>query len=713
MKFISFMLNKKVWPVVLAVVGVMVVVVATTTRGSGKSEPANKYERILTTVADILEQAHFSPKQLDDNFSKAVFKQYIDALDPEKQIFRQQDIIQLKKYETTIDNELRTGKMAFVPAVDELYKARMGQIAGFYKTILSQPFDFTASETLGTKAVQNYAGTDAEQIDMWRKRLKFMTLERYAEALDQREKNKGKADFVAKPDSTLERESRETVARIWERNLARMNKKFGLDEKFNLYVGTIAETMDPHTEFFPPVEKRGFDEQMSGRFFGIGAQLAEKDGVIKIESVITGSPAWKSGEVQVNDVILKVGQGTAEPIDISGYETTDAVQIIRGKRGTEVRLTLKKEDGTIKVVSIIRDEIVQEEAYARSAVIEKNGKKIGFIHLQDFYADFDDPNGAYSARDVAKALKALKAENVDGVVLDLRFNGGGSLQEVIKMVGLFIEDGPVVQVKDRDGEVSVSGDKDKTVLYDGPFAVMINEYSASASEIFAAAIQDYGRGIIIGSQSYGKGSVQRNIGLDRDAGYFSSVSELGTIKVTTQKFYRINGGSVQLEGVKPDVVLPDNWEFSASKERDAPHALPWDEVAKAGFRSVGSAGQVQAIARRYQLLAEQKQGFKLIRDNNKWLKQVSDGDVSLKLADFMAEQQKVRTTLQQNTKLQTLSAPLQMSYLAADEARISQMDAIKAKRYRDWLNRMQTDVYLDESVAIISEQVDAYKTAKN
>lgn len=705
------MANKKVWPVALVAIGVLVFVVAST-RGSGRSEPASKYERILTTVADILEQAHFSPKKLDDKFSQMVFKKYIADLDPDRNIFLKSDLVLLKKFENNIDNELRTGKIELVPLADELFQKRIADISAFYKKILATPFDFSIEETMPVNRDSlNYPSTLAEQQELWRKRLKYMALERYADAIDNREKNKDQKTFEVKADSTLERESREAVVRIWERSLTRMNKKFGIDEKFNLYVNTIAEAMDPHTEFFPPVEKRAFDEQMSGRFYGIGAQLTEKDGVIKIESVITGSPAWKSGEVQVNDAIVKVAQGAEEPVDISGFETTDAVKLIRGKKGTEVRLTLKKQDGSLKVVSIIRDEIVQEEAYARSAIVEKDNKKIGFIHLQDFYADFDDPNGAYCARDVAAEIKKLKAEKVDGILLDLRFNGGGSLSEVIKMVGFFIEDGPVVQVKDRDGAVSVSSDRDKSVLYSGPFAVMINEYSASASEIFAAAIQDYGRGTIIGSQSFGKGTVQRNIGLDKDAGYFMPTSELGTLKVTLQKFYRINGGSTQLEGVKPDVIMPDNWEFMDNKERSYENALPWDEVAKASYKPVPNSAK-KAIEQRYQQTVNNNAAFNMIRKNNKWLSEVSDRDVSLNLGRYKAQQLKVRQTIEQNNKLQALDQPLKMAYMKADEERIAAMDTIKANRYKEWLKRLQKDVYLSESVSVLNAQIAASETAK-
>jgi carboxyl-terminal processing protease len=320
--------------------------------------------------------------------------------------------------------------------------------------------------------------------------------------------------------------------------------------------------MDPHTEFMPPVDKRYFDEEMSGQFFGIGATLQYDEGNIKITSVVAGSPAYKSGQIQAGDIILKVGQAAEEPVDLTGFMTTDAVKLIRGKKDSEVRLTIRKIDGTIKIVSLIRDRIVQDEGYARSAIINEGGRKIGYIYLPDFYADFDNPNGRRCFTDVSNELAKLKAEGISGLVFDLRNNGGGSLYDVVQMAGLFIAEGPIVQVKDRDRPPTILKDKDRAVQYDGPLVVLVNEFSASASEIFAAAIQDYGRGVIMGSSStFGKGTVQRNIGLDPQYGFSSTNAELGTVKLTLQKFYRVNGGSTQLKGVTPDVVIPDNMEY--------------------------------------------------------------------------------------------------------------------------------------------------------
>jgi carboxyl-terminal processing protease len=701
-KILDYMMNRKVLPFVLiAVIGL--VLVFANSWGFRKTEPIGRFEKILTIVAELLEQGHFSPKKLDDTFSKQVFDTYLKQIDGDKTFLLKSNVVELKKFELQVDNELRTGKTLLVPAADKIFTERLEIVEGFYKEILANPFEFSKPEKLQLDSdKREYATNDKELKEYWRKRLKFMTLERFAEAVETREKNKDSANFEIKDDATLEKESRERVSKIWERNFDRIRRRFTLDEKFNLYINAISETMDPHTQFFPPVERRAFDEAMSGRFFGIGAQLQEQDGVVKIVSVITGSPAWKSGEVHVNDVIIKVGQGEGEPVDITGFETPDAVKLIRGAKGTEVKLTLRKSDGTIKVVSIIRDEIVTDDTYARSAVIQKDNK-IGYIFLPEFYANFEDPNGARSARDVANEVKKLKEAKVDGIVIDLRYNGGGSLQDVIQMVGLFIEDGPVVQVKDKDGEASVYRDRDKGILYDGPLVVMINEYSASASEIFAAAIQDYGRGIVIGTQSYGKGTVQRQVGLDPNTGFFSQNSELGSLKLTLQKFYRINGGSTQLKGVTPNIVLPDNFEFTKNKEKDQPNALPWDEIAKSPFKPWHNGNDIAAIEKEFQPKIDNNEVFMQIRSNAKWLSERNEDEVSLTLEDYKAMQQKVRALVKQNDSLQTLKEPLDISFMAADEDKVSQMDKDKAERFRLWLKNLTTDIYINETANIMND----------
>ncbi len=676
--------------------------------------PPGKYEQILKMVGEMLSQAHYSPQDINDAFSKKIFQKYLTDLDPEKNMFLKSDIDQLqKKYENRIDDEIKGAKAEFFLAAGKTFNTRMEEAAATVNEILTKPFDFSADEEVvldGEKL--DYGTADAERKERWRKKLKYMTLDRFAESLDIRDKNKGKKDFVVKSDEELEKEAREKVKRLMDRTFERFRFKFSDDDKFNLFVNAITNTMDPHTEFFPPVDKRYFDEEMSGRFYGIGASLQYDDGNIKVASVLTGSPAWKSGELQVGDVIQKVAQGKEEPADLTGFLVTDAVKLIRGKKGTEVRLTLKKQDGTLKVVSLVRDEIVQDETFARSAVVKSTTGKIGYIFLPEFYADFDRPGGNRSYVDVAKEVQKLKEEKVDGIVIDLRNNGGGSLYDVVQMAGLFIEDGPIVQVKDKDNKPSVLRDKDRSVLYSGPLAVMVNEFSASASEIFAAAIQDYGRGVVIGSTStYGKGTVQRNIGLDPDNGFSLSNSELGTVKLTLQKFYRINGGSTQLNGVASDIVLPDNLEHLKVREKDNTDALPWDEINKATYNTWNAGYDLKVIQQLASQRVDNDVTFRLIKENTEWLAKQNDRTYSLQLDKFRKHQKMIRATFAQMESLLKLKEELHVSAVTGEENKWAN-DKNKQDRFNQWLKNLRRDIYLDQAVKVVNDIIGQQNLVK-
>ena len=675
--------------------------------GWGGGTPPSKYEKILHNIGEMLSQIHYSPKKIDDNFSKEIFKKYLsEKIDQQKNIFLQSDIAQLKKYETKLDDEILGGPVEFVPAVSEIYKKRILESEQYYKESLSKPFEFTKDESVNFDTDDlNYPATAEDKKEAWRKRMKFLVLERYADLREQREKNKGKEGQVAKTDADLEKEARERVLKIMDRSYDRLKMKFDDEDSFNAYVNTITETMDPHTTFFPPVEKRYFDEQMSGRFYGIGASLREEDGNIKIATLLTGSPAWKSGEITAGDLIIKVGQGKDEPIDITGFMVEDAVKLIRGKKGTEVKLHIRKSDGLVKTVTLIRDEIVQDETFARSAVINTPKGKIGFIYLPEFYADFDNPKGARCSDDVRKEVIRLKEQKVDGIIIDLRNNGGGSLYDVVQMVGFFIEDGPIVQVKDRDGKPQVYRDRDKTVLYDGPLGVMVNEFSASASEIFAAAIQDYNRGIIIGSTTtYGKGTVQRNIGLDKTLGILEPNSELGTIKLTLQKFYRINGGSTQLRGVSSDITLPDVLEYSPLREKNNPDALPWDEIQKADYHNWRYSLDLNPIKLASNTRINGNPSFNIIKENAEWLSKKNDNEYTLNYKKYLDEQKEIRNRVKQIDSLNKTPTEVDVEALGDDLKKL-QYDEGKAERFKQWIKNLRSDIYLDESVKVVSDMI--------
>ncbi len=699
------MLNKRVLPIVLIVLIASIFWAFQSHGENGKS--LTNQQRILTSLGGIIEQNHYSPKPINDNFSKEIFKKFLSSVDHDKNIFLQSDINALKKYETALDDEIHGSPLQFLPAVNEVYAQRTQEVALLYKDILSKPFDFSTNEEIVTDSKKlNFSSTDAGRKEMWKKKLKYLALERYSDLLDQREKNKDKKDFVTKTNAELEKEAREKVGKIMDKNFEKLKYRFTDDERFNLFINTITAYMDPHSDYFPPVEKRSFDEQMSGRFYGIGASLKEEEGSIKIGTLLTGSPAWKSGEIQAGDIVMKVAQGKNEPVELTGLDVEDAVKIIRGTKGTEVRLTMKKQDGTLKVVSLIRDEIVQDEVYVRSAIV--NGKeKIGYIYLPDFYADYEKSNGARCAVDVAREVQKLKAEGVDGIVIDLRNNGGGYLSEVVQMVGLFIPDGPIVQVKDKEGKPTVLRDEDKSVLYTGPLAVMINEFSASASEIFAAAIQDYGRGIILGSSStYGKGTVQRAIPFGRPLDLFSGRTEFGAIKLTLQKFYRINGGSTQLRGVTPDVIIPDEYEYLKFREKDSENALPWDEIQKSDFTKWKTEYNLNEIKAASEQRIKNNQNFSTILNNAKWLGQQNDKTYSLNLEKFKQEQKIIRATVKQTDSLE--KAPVETAFegLKADEAKYNNVDKEKGERYKTWLKNLRKDIYVGEATNVVKDMIE-------
>jgi carboxyl-terminal processing protease len=704
LKAFKYMTNMKRLPILVLMIAAGIFLAFQSFGNNDKFPPSN-YEKILHNVGDLLIGGHYSPQDVNDAFSKSIFKKYLEELDGNKNIFLQADISSLKKYETRIDDEIKGDKVEFFLVAGNLFNKRMEEASAYYTDILSRPFDFNINEKIVTDSKKlNFPENEMARKEAWRKRLKYLVLDRYTDMIDAREKNKGQKDFVYKSDEELEKEARDKVMKVMDRTFERYRFKFSDDDKFNIFVNAITSAMDPHTNFFPPVDKRYFDEQLSGSFFGIGASLIYDEGNIKINTLVAGSPAWKSGEIQVGDIITKVAQGKEEPVELTGFLVEDAVKLIRGAKGTIVKLTFKKQDGSEKIVTLIRDKIVQDETYARSAIVKNGSSKIGYIFLPEFYADFEDPKGPRCAVDVAREIVKLKSEKIDGLVIDLRNNGGGSLMDVVQMAGLFIEDGPIVQVKSR-GELrpTILRDRDKSILYDGPLVVMINEFSASASEIFAAAIQDYKRGVIVGSTStYGKGTVQRNIGLDPQSNLFNSNSELGTVKLTLQKFYRINGGSTQLKGVYSDIVIPDNYEYLKFREKDNPEALPWDEIEKAPFNVWKSDFDMNAIQQSSKQRIDNNQAFQLIRENTEWLSKQNEEELSLQMDKFRETQKKLRTTFKQIESLNKLPNELKVSFPTQDVNRFSN-DKDKQARFNQWLKNLGNDIYLDQAVKVAED----------
>ncbi|NOU37670.1 MAG: carboxy terminal-processing peptidase [Ferruginibacter sp.] len=713
------MMSKKFIPVavVLVCVGIFIGL-----KSQGKVEynhdnPKMRHAKILKNVGILLEEGHYSPRKIDDDFSKIILKKFEEDLDGEKNIFLQSDIDLLKKYENKLDDEIHGSEFQSFYEINNLYLKRQGEVSKLYLNLLSKPFDFSVNESLDINPDKIlFPKNETERTDRWRKRVKLMTLGKLVDLQNDRLKNKDKKDYKYKADTTLEREARDIVRKQMDRYFTTKISRETEDENFSSFINNIANTMDPHTDYMAPVDLRSFNEQMKGSFFGIGAQLKEEDGKIKITSLVTGMPAWRGGELKENDEIIKIAQANAEPIDVTGYSVPDAVKLIRGsQKGSEVKLTVRKVNGTVKVISLLRDEIRLDDTFAKSVIIN-NDHKIGYIYLPEFYADFQDPKGRRCAADVAKEIEKLKAENVEGIVLDLRSNGGGSLYDVVQMAGLFIEDGPIVQVKSRDEKATVLRDKDKKVQYTGPLAVLVNEMSASASEIFAAAIQDYKRGVVIGStSSYGKGTVQRNIPLNPENESIilgtNKTEDLGSLKLTLQKFYRINGGATQLKGVVPDVVLPDVLEYYKFREKDNPYALKWDEIPQAEYKPWLNTTDLSNVITNSNAETVSNVNFNKIKANIQFLEQNATKPISLNLKQYELDQKQLKEISKQMDEATKLAKSLNVQNLISDTLEIAKTKE-KIASNKQFVKVISNDIYIDQSVKILNKMINNDKIAK-
>lgn len=684
-------------PYLFVLITIFIFTTSSTPKNNLDDERNNK---VLHTIGLILKQVHFKPQEINDTFSQKIFNEFIKSLDREKNIFLENDIKDLKKYELKIDEEIIGAPIEFFYAANEIYKKRILAVRDKNVTAFDKAFTFNDKDSIITVYDQRkFPKNEKDQIKIWAKELKFRTMEKYVDLQNQREKSK--VDSIKnKTDVELELQARNATKAVMAKYYDRLIRKTSDTDRFNLFVNTITNMMDPHSDYFAPIEKRAWDEGITGKFFGIGAQIGQENGYVKIAVVSQGGPAWKSGEVNDGDLIMKIGEGNNEPVDVAGYDISEAVKLIRGNKGTTVSLTLKKVDGTIKVVQIVREELKLEETFTKSAVIQEGDKKTGYIFLPKFYTNFGDPTGRSCFEDVANELKKLQQEKVDGVVIDLRNNGGGSLQEVVNMVGLFIPDGPVVQVVDSKGKTNFLSDRDNgKVLYDGPLVVMINEFSASASEIFAAAIQDYKRGIIVGSSStYGKGTVQRPIPLSRN-----NTEEFGSIHLTIQKYYRINGASVQLKGVEPDIVMPGYYEFFKVKEKDIPTSLVWDEVSKLTYKQWDKLPKIDFLKAEFQKRNDSAGVFKNIYDNSVWIAKQNDSPDYLNIDKYNLLEKEKKEIATKTRELLKLKTDLDIKIL--ETIKNDSLNVTTKESNKRFINFLKNDFYLFETTNILNDMV--------
>ena len=727
---IDFM--KRNYKILLAVV-VLSVTLFAFKLNSTKSVDSDKDKMLLELLAFVIEKGHYSPAKIDDTFSKGVYKDYIQALDPSKRFFLQSDIDEFSKYETELDDELLNKDLTFFELSYNRLMKRMDEGKKLYKDILNSPFDYAINESFNTDYEKApYAKNEQELKERWRKQIKLSTLSSLTNRQEIQE-NKAKGivdktnnnisedlnhgeivnDLNNSADDKSANEKPKTFQELEkltrESSLKSLDEYFGFmkdltrDDWFSVYINSITSQFDPHTSYFPPEEKERFDASISGKFEGIGARLQKKNDFTEITELISGGPAWRGKQLESGDIVMKVAQGAAEPVDIVGMRLDDVVKKIKGPKGSEVRLTVKKVDGSIKTISIIRDIVEIEETYAKSSVVEKNGLKYGVIYLPKFYIDFENRDGRDAGKDVAAEVESLKQAGVNGIVLDVRDDGGGSLSTVVDIAGLFIEQGPIVQVKSAGRKKEILYDRDKKIEWDGPLVIMVNSFSASASEILAAAIQDYKRGIIIGSkQTYGKGTVQNVIDLNQFV-RSSNSGDLGALKTTIQKFYRINGGSTQLEGVNSDVVMPDRYAYLKMGERDVENAMPWDKIDPAAYTVWNKNENFEKAINDSKKRIAKSSEFKLIEENAKWIDSRSkENEYSLKMDEFKKNQKAIEETNKKfkaigdyNYNLKFTSLPLEVEAMKKDAS-------LKEKRER-WHESLSKDIYVEEALNVLDD----------
>lgn len=660
---------------------------------------------LIRTLMRGLEYMHYEPKEIDDNFSEQLFNLYLEDIDGARRLLTQEDIAKMEGFKLDIDDEMAAGDVTFFNLSLEVLDKALEKTQGYYREILSQPFNFTIDEKVeldGEK--RGWSKNDADLKDYWRRFLKYEVMQEYAEKLEKQEE--AEEGTEKKSVTELEAAAREDVLKLFDRYYERLHK-LKREDRLSTFLNTVTSLFDPHTAYRKPFDSQQFDIQMSGKLEGIGATLQTDGDYTKVSKVVVGGPAWRAKELEANDIIMAVAQGDDEPVDIKGMVLDDVVQLIRGKKGTKVRLSIKKEEGEEKEISIIRDIVELEDVFAKSLIFDGvgEGEKIGYIFLPSFYVDFNDRNGRACAEDVAKELDKLKAENVDGVILDLRNNGGGGLNEVIEMSGLFIEKGPVVQVKSRGREPEVLRDNDPKVQYEGPLVVMTNSYSASASEILAAAMQDYGRAVIVGSNStFGKGTVQRPIDLDRTIQGFEQYKPLGDLHLTIQKYYRINGGSVQLRGVTPDIILPDAYHYIKTGEKDQRFPLAWTEIKPSSYsQDVFSIDYMAELKDKSATRVESNEKFREVMNYALWFKeQRDDSEYSLELDEYLARENKQKEASKNYRNLMkdvinpsVANLEVDLEDINADESRVA--------RNKNFVETASKDIYIQETLNIMHD----------
>ena len=669
-------------------------------------DTSDKDNLIIQLITYVLDQAHYLDKEINDEFSEKVFYTFLENLDPYKRYFYASDIEEFSKYKYLIDDAFKNPNLDFFELVYKRYTKRMLESEKIFNDILTKPFDFNKDEVCECDFEElDYVKTKNQLFDRWRKLLKIYVIENYHNEIeDDLRKSKENSDFILRKPVLIEQKTRESLKEIMQQNYVFISEEMQRSDWFSVYINSFVSQYDPNTSYLDPESKDRFDVDMSGNYAGIGARLQKKIDKVEITEVISGGPAWRDNILEKGDAILKVRQDNEdEPVGILNMRLSEAVKLIKGKKGTKVHLTVKKLDGTVTEVTVKRDIVLLEETYIKSSIVEKDNNTYGLINIPKFYIDFDNQSNRDAAKDLRTEIERLKEQGIQGLVIDLRNNGGGALKTVVDMAGMFIKNGPVVQVKYFDKEKQVLSDRDRSVLWTGPLVILVNEGSASASEILAAAMQDYKRAIIIGgNQTWGKGTVQNVFPLNRMV-RGNTNGDLGALRYTTQKYYRINGGSVQLEGVKSDINVPYRYKYLEFGEKDSENPLQWDEIDKVEFDTWNSNFNFEeAITQSNKRMADNEY-LKLIDENAKWIKSVRDNKlINLNYDKFKLELEENSSISKKFKALNDYSMNYSFKSLPYELDLIKNDSVLGLKRER-WHKSLNKDFYIDEALNVLSD----------
>ena len=667
------------------------------------SDEPNKDKLLVDLVSYVLDKLHYDPKIINDDFSIKVFDDFIDAVDSQKRFLLKSDIELFSQYRLLIDDQINSSDIAFFNLVHETLKTRIDEVENFYEEILEVPFNFKVIEEINLDYDNlEYAENSNELKRTWRKRLKLSALDGYASKKEINDKEKENDKLSS--DSEIEIESRLSISDNLK-DFFQFNNELERSDWFSIYLNTIVTQFDPHTSYLAPEAKEVFDQNISGKFQGIGARLFKRNQQVEISEVIIGGPVWRDNLLNVGDIIIAVAQSLdEEPTEISLMKLSDATDLIKGEKDTNVYLTVKRVDGGIEQVEITRDIVELAETYAKSSIIKDDTSTYGLINLPRFYVDFDDYGERNAASDIKKEILGLKSKGINGLILDLRNNGGGSLKTVVDITGFFIEKGPVVQVKSIGGRKEILRDNDPSVIWDGPLIVLVNEFSASASEILAAALQDYNRAIILGSkQTYGKGTVQNIINLNNVISG-NTYGDLGSLKITTDMFYRINGGSTQLEGVKSDLVFPNRYSYIDIGEKDLENPLNWNKIDPARYDNSEKIFNYSQVILNSKNRISRNEYFSIIDQHAKHVKSKQD-DKTISLV-YSSYKDELENTKLQNDKLKIIeefSSPYLFEWNEINfNSNNAYDDDMKEKRDR-WIESLKNDIYVDEAMNLLKD----------